>query len=212
MNDTPCPEKGLASAAATLPSVVALLLAGCLLSACGSLPQNPELAAPQSRPIQWAQPLTASPETQLNETDARILAGLDNCHRVDARLIRCGQPKQADFRLLADLGVNRVLNLRQYHDDADITRDPRLSLLRQPMNAGDVSADELRRAVASISNGEGQVLVHCWHGSDRTGAVVAAYRILEQGWSKEDAIREFLHGGYGFHSIYLNLVDTLNEL
>ncbi len=212
MNDTPCRETGLVPAAAALPSRLALLVASCLLGGCGGLPQNPELAAPESRPIQWAQPLTVSPETQLNETDARIFAGLDNCHRVDARLIRCGQPKQADFRLLADLGVNRVLNLRQYHDDADITHDPRLNLLRQPMNAGEVSADELRQAVAYISDGEGQVLLHCWHGSDRTGAVVAAYRILAQGWSKEDAIREFIHGGYGFHSIYPNLVDTLNEL
>lgn len=46
------------------------------------------------------------------------------------------------------------------------------------------------------------MVVHCWHGSDRTGAVIAAYRIVQQGWSQHDAIDEMINGGYGFHPIF----------
>ncbi|QSX29707.1 tyrosine-protein phosphatase [Shewanella cyperi] len=176
------------------------------LHGCGSLPENSPYVAPQVRPVQWAQPLASPvlPEERLE--------GLDNCYRIDARLIRCGQPSAADFAVLAELGVSRVLNLRQYHDDGRLTRDARLSLKRMPMNAAEVTPAQLREAVAYISATNEQTLVHCWHGSDRTGAVVAAYRILEQGWSKADAITEFIHGGYGFHPIYWNLVLSLEQL
>ncbi len=43
-----------------------------------------------------------------------------------------------------------------------------------------------------------KVLLHCYHGSDRTGASVAMYRIIFQNWSTTDALAEMKHGGYGF--------------
>lgn len=45
------------------------------------------------------------------------------------------------------------------------------------------------------------IIFHCHHGSDRTGAVCALYRIVFQNVSKEDAIREMIEGEYGFHRI-----------
>ena len=45
----------------------------------------------------------------------------------------------------------------------------------------------------------GPFFVHCQHGSDRTGVCIAAYRIVVQGWTKQDAIREMTGGNYGFH-------------
>jgi protein tyrosine/serine phosphatase len=56
------------------------------------------------------------------------------------------------------------------------------------------------------------VLVHCLHGSDRTGTMCALYRIAIQGWSKEDALKEMVEGGYGFHGVFQNLLDYLDEL
>ena len=46
------------------------------------------------------------------------------------------------------------------------------------MNAGKVSQEQLIDALRIIKNRKGPVLLHCWHGSDRTGATVAAYRIV----------------------------------
>lgn len=56
------------------------------------------------------------------------------------------------------------------------------------------------------------VFLHCQHGADRTGVMSAVYRIVVQGWSKEAAIREMTEGGYGFHSVWLNLIDYVENL
>ena len=56
------------------------------------------------------------------------------------------------------------------------------------------------------------VFVHCQHGADRTGTMCAIYRLVEQGWSKDEAIREITDGGYGFHSVWQNLIKYLRNL
>jgi protein tyrosine/serine phosphatase len=58
---------------------------------------------------------------------------------------------------------------------------------------------------------DGPFLIHCNHGSDRTGLMAAMYRILEQGWSREDALAEMTEGGYGFHSIWSNISRFVRE-
>jgi hypothetical protein len=56
------------------------------------------------------------------------------------------------------------------------------------------------------------VLVHCAQGSDRTGMMVAIYRIVVQGWSKDDALKEMVDGGYGFHAFWQDLVRYVRDL
>ena len=56
------------------------------------------------------------------------------------------------------------------------------------------------------------VLVHCKHGSDRTGMMVAVYRVVVQGWEKGAAVDEMTHGGYGFHAVWENLQDYVMAL
>jgi len=49
------------------------------------------------------------------------------------------------------------------------------------------------------------LLIHCQHGADRTGAMVALYRVVVQNWSKADAIREMNEGGYHHSFLWKNL-------
>lgn len=63
----------------------------------------------------------------------------------------------------------------------------------------------------NISVKAGNVLVHCLHGEDRTGMVMAAYRMIMQNWSFEKAKTEML--GYGFHTFpYGWWINTLQGL
>ena len=39
-----------------------------------------------------------------------------------------------------------------------------------------------------------RVLLHCYHGSDRTGASVAMYRIIFENWAIDDAVKEMKQG------------------
>jgi tyrosine-protein phosphatase SIW14 len=50
--------------------------------------------------------------------------------------------------------------------------------------------------VSARDRGAGAVLVHCQHGEDRTGLVIAAYRVRFWGWTKEKAMAEALQFGY----------------
>jgi hypothetical protein len=40
----------------------------------------------------------------------------------------------------------------------------------------------------------------------------AIYRIAVQNWSKDEAIAEMIGGGFGFHKIWMNLVDDIRDL
>ena len=55
------------------------------------------------------------------------------------------------------------------------------------------------------------VFVHCQHRADRTGMMCAIYRIAVCGWTKDEAIRE-MTGGFGFHSVWQNIVHYVREL
>ncbi|GAE17382.1 hypothetical protein JCM10003_3476 [Bacteroides pyogenes JCM 10003] len=37
------------------------------------------------------------------------------------------------------------------------------------------------------------------------------YRIVFQGFSKERAIEEMVHGGFGFHRIYKNIIRLIRQ-
>ena len=72
---------------------------------------------------------------------------------------------------------------------------------------------EIIRFLQIVSNPKRTpVLVHCQHGSDRTGTMCAVYRIAVQGWSKEEAIKEMKEGGFGYHGIWKNLVSWIEKL
>jgi protein tyrosine/serine phosphatase len=81
------------------------------------------------------------------------------------------------------------------------------------MRAWDPELDEVARALAVIlDDSGGPYLVHCQHGADRTGTVIASYRIVAQGWNKREAIREMTEGPYGFHEIWTKLPAFLESL
>ena len=40
----------------------------------------------------------------------------------------------------------------------------------------------------------------------------AVYRIAVEGWTKQQAIDEMVHGGYGFHPEWQNLLDFIDGL
>lgn len=110
---------------------------------------------------------------------------LDNFYKVDEGVYRSGQPTAKDFKALEAIGVTEILNLRRYHSDNKPARDTDLKLHWVKMRAGGLTEEHLLKALRVIRDRKGDILIHCHHGSDRTGAVVAMYRILYQGWTKK---------------------------
>ena len=109
--------------------------------------------------------------------------GLRNFYRVDRGLYRAWQPEQQGFATLAGrFGVRTIVNLRDDQRDDIYHPDRRLRLVSTPLATFDVRSgeNEIVRALAAIHQGRrrGAVLVHCEFGKDRTGAVIALWRML----------------------------------
>ncbi len=137
---------------------------------------------------------------------------VSNFYRVDHKLYRSAQPKRDDFKEFYRMGIYRILNLQQYHHDQDEIGDLTIEEYRVQMSVFAPKYDDLVKAVRYIAQSDTPVLVHCMKGSDRTGTVVAAYRIAIHNWSREDAIQEMLNGGYGFNTKWVKLFNILYSL
>lgn len=138
-------------------------------------------------------------------------ANLGNFYEIDPGLYRSDQPKEKDFAALEKYGIREVLSLRYFFGDTRKARNTSLKLHRIRTHAGKIRLDQMVEALKIIRDKKGPLLIHCWHGSDRTGAIVALYRMVFQGVDKEVAIDELVNGGYGYHSIYSNILDTLRS-
>jgi protein-tyrosine phosphatase len=58
---------------------------------------------------------------------------------------------------------------------------------------------EINKILGILEDGTtGPVFVHCQRGADRTGAVIASYRIEHDGWDNARALKEAMANGMSF--------------
>ena len=153
---------------------------------------------PRVRPNTWARPI--------------INTGLKNWYQVDEKVYRSAQPDGKDMKTIAAFGIREVLNLRAWFSDDDEAENTALVLHRIKANADDLTQDQVVQALKIIHDARGPILVHCWHGADRTGVVIAAWRMAAHGWSAEAAADEMVNGGFNFHATYDNLISLIKGL
>jgi tyrosine-protein phosphatase SIW14 len=140
---------------------------------------------------------------------------LPNFHRVNSQLFRGGQPKAGGISKLAALGIKTIVNLRRPDDEtraeARAAEAAGLRYFNIPMPGTSKPTDEqMARALAAITAPENQpVFVHCKRGSDRTGTVIACYRILKDGWTAHDAKKEAEH--YGMWRLELGMKHYIED-
>lgn len=137
----------------------------------------------------------------------------ENMYMVSHELYRSEQPSRKGFEVIDSLRIETVLSLRNRVSDKSKAKRSGTTLKRVRVNSWKMSHNDIVESLRVIRDSEKPVLVHCLHGSDRTGAVVAAYRMVFQEWSKEDAIQEFLSAQYGYHQKWFpNILILLKEL
>jgi len=141
------------------------------------------------------------------------LPGLPNLHKVSDDLYRGAQPTAEGMKQLEKLGVKTVVNLRSLHSDRDEIKGTGLTYEHINMTPSNIEDKDVVRFLRIVTDGSRTpVFVHCQYGSDRTGTMCAIYRIAVQGWSRDEAIEEMTKGGFGFHSIWQNLVNYIRKL
>ena len=112
-----------------------------------------------------------------------------------------GVPTETTLQALAARGIRQVVDLRQPHEkagnEARVCEQLGLEYVALPMaeSLPDFPATEqLLRRLSSTPT-----YLHCHHGSDRSGAIVALYRTVVQGWSLPQAGTELLRHGFNPH-------------
>ena len=172
------------------------LLASGLPIACSSTPPDNGSQAVQSE--RWATPV---------KHDA-------NLYRIDDKLYRSEQPVAEDGEAIVKLGIQSVINLRFFdRNDDDYLKAYGLTLLNRPLLSWSIKPKEIAEILYLIEKQQqnGAVLIHCYHGADRTGLIAGMYRIIYQGWTVEEAKAEMQHGPYGYHSIWKNIANLFTE-
>ncbi len=141
------------------------------------------------------------------------IEGAPNLHKISNSLYRSAQPNYQGMKNIKKLGIKTVINLRSFHSDRDEIGDIEFKYEHIYMKAWHPEKKEAVKFLQIVTDTNNiPVLVHCLHGADRTGTMSALYRIAIQGWTKEEAIKEMTEGGFGFHSVFDNLIKWINEL
>ena len=141
------------------------------------------------------------------------IEGVPNLYCFGTGLYRGAQPTSTGFGILQKLGIKTIINLRSFHSDKDEVLKLGLSYEQVYMKAWHAEREDAVWFLKIVTDpGRLPTFVHCHHGSDRTGLMVALYRVVVTGWTKEQAIREMIEGGYGFHPIWANLVRYIRNL
>jgi protein tyrosine phosphatase (PTP) superfamily phosphohydrolase (DUF442 family) len=121
---------------------------------------------------------------------------LTNFQEVSDSLCRGAQPSEDGLRELAKAGVHTVLDLRggagRSSKEAELVRSLGMEYVNIPLDGYQApTTEEVSRVLAVLNDSNaGKTFVHCRRGADRTGTVLAMYRIEHDHWSNQQALDE----------------------
>ena len=128
---------------------------------------------------------------------------LPNFHAVNTLIYRGGQPKPGGIKKLVELGIKTVINLRDDDDRAQSeeqeVKEAGLVYYNRPLPRWDSPGEQqIQELLSLLTAADKPVFVHCKRGADRTGVLIAIYRIEHDAWTSERAKAEADRYGMGF--------------
>ena len=158
-----------------------------------------------SAPVSSAAP---DPRSVLTFGEKLKVRGIPNAGKVSDTLYRGAQPRAAGYQRLKDLGVSIVVDLRNTGSkspEKNLVESLGMRYVSIPTSAylGPSDNQVARFLQLRRDNPNDRIFVHCYFGDDRTGVMIATYRMAEQHWTADQAYNEmrFFH----FHT-YLILM------
>jgi tyrosine-protein phosphatase SIW14 len=123
-------------------------------------------------------------------------SGVGNFQKVDEHVFRGAQPTDQGFKELAKLGIRTVVDLQEGGSRATaeekIVKAAGMRYVSVPMKGMATPSNESVGKVLSLleDTTTGPVFVHCHRGADRTGGVIACYRVEHDHWQNDRALAE----------------------
>lgn len=198
---------GLGAIASALTGIARLL--GVLLLVA--------LPAPGQGPCSLDFPHDSNPTPIIDED-------ICNFHQVDADLYRGGRPRPRAYAKLVELGIRTIVNLEEseYAErekavieelNGDLKPEQRINFISFPIDLREIATtgvphERLQDLFQQIKKAQKPIFIHCYHGKDRAGAIVALYRMRRQEKSYEEATDEAFHYRLSRHEVGMqNTID-----
>jgi tyrosine-protein phosphatase SIW14 len=128
-------------------------------------------------------------------------AGVHNFHQVNEHVYRGAQPSKEGFQSLANLGVKTIIDLRggggRSAEEQKVVEAAGMHYVAVPLSGSSAPPDQVVGKLLTLLNdpSECPVFVHCRRGADRTGTIIACYRISHDHWDNARALAEAASDG-----------------
>lgn len=140
---------------------------------------------------------------------ANLSTVVPNFRIVSGDILRGGQPTAEAMSALKAAGVRTIINLRNeevlVRKEAAQARALGMQFVNIPLDVFNPPSEKAKKDfLAILSNPAAQpIYIHCLHGQDRTGTMVALYRISKEGWTADRAYAEMVSCGFrpGFRQL-----------
>jgi protein tyrosine phosphatase (PTP) superfamily phosphohydrolase (DUF442 family) len=158
-------------------------------------------------------------ESPTLETAKKItVPGVNNAGKVTEHLYRGAQPSLNELPELKKLGITTIIDLRAESSGTAQQEQLRaeslgIKFLRIPIGGfANPTNSELGHFFEVVRDSPSEtVFVHCEFGRDRTGVMIAAYRIALEKWTPEQALSEMMDFGFNrrWHPSMITFVRNL---
>jgi protein tyrosine phosphatase (PTP) superfamily phosphohydrolase (DUF442 family) len=128
------------------------------------------------------------------------VVGVGNFGEVTPHLFRGGQPKGTGYEHLKAMGIDIVVDGRLSGKEAERRKATKagMQFVSMPWHCLFPKDHVFAQFLKLLRNNpDKKVFVHCRYGDDRTGMMIAAYRMAVEGWTPEEARDEMEK--FGFH-------------
>jgi protein tyrosine/serine phosphatase len=172
---------------------------------------NTKKSSPHAQSSHTISPKAVLPEGAKVSERIFNLPGLSNVGRVASNIYRGAQPEPQGYITLRKMGIRTVINLRSLHSEKKAVEEAGMKSVEVPMKVfKDVNQETVRKVIAIMADPANQpVYIHCALGQDRTGAVVAAYRMEVDRWSLAEAEAEMQ--AFGFNDLWYELKEFVRD-
>jgi protein tyrosine/serine phosphatase len=122
--------------------------------------------------------------------------GLRNFHEVNEHVYRGAQPAVWGYKTLKSMGVKTIIDLRgegiAEAVEEKLVKKNGMDFMSVPLNGHLApTPDQITKLLATLNDpSKWPVFVHCRRGADRTGTVIACYRIAHDHWDNQKALDE----------------------
>lgn len=201
-----------------MQNIHSALLAGFVGIFLATLPGSLNSAAAAEEPATRDTSGDASFDKARFEQEVTLKKDLPNFHEVHPFLYRSGAPSVAGLQDLKARGFKTIIDLRapseRKFDEPAEAKQLGLKYINLVMSSQAPTPKQIQVFLQTVKSAQahpenGPVLVHCAHGSDRTGCLVGIWRVKEDGWSYEEAYKEMRH--YWFSPKFTNLSGTVRQ-